>query len=404
MGRQRLTRKLTAAFLVICSLFISLPVFAAVPDTAAKSFILIEADTGRVLAGENIEEELPMASTTKIMTALLALEMGDLDEMVTVGPNAVGLEGTSIYLREGETLPLRDLVYGLMMASGNDAAVAIAEHLAGSVENFAILMNRRAKEIGANHTNFVTPNGLPAEGHYTTAYDLALISAEAMKNERFRQIVSTTSMDIPADDDSPARYLRSKNKLLTEFEGGNGIKTGYTKAAGKCLSAGAERDGMQLIAVFLNDPSMWDDSKVVLEYGFENYSRYLLQQSGESFGELPVQNGIRSSVPVSCTQEIYLPLTEEEFTMIERKVNLPSELKAPVALGQTVGTVSYFLNGEEIASAPLKTEASVQENTFGYQLRRILERWIGANTLAGWRNRADSEVFSSGGNCVAQEV
>ena len=374
----------------------------AAPSTSAKtysakSYVLIEASTGRVLTSGNPNEKLPMASTTKIMTCILAIENGNLDDVVTVKKEAVGLEGTSIYLREGEKITLHDLVYGLMMASGNDAAAMIAIHIGGSIKDFAQMMNAKAKEIGALNTNFVTPNGLPNDNHYTTAYDLALISAYAMKNATFRQIVSTKSLNLPQDTDSPARYLRSRNKILYQFDGGNGIKTGYTKKAGKCLSAGAYKNNMQLIAVVLNDPDMFEDCKTLLSYGFDNYKMTLVAKKGDEYGVIKVKNGIVDSVNVELDSDIRLPLTAEEVTMVEKKINIDGELVAPVKAGTQVGTVEFWLDGKKYGEAALKTTSDVLENTYLYNLWRILNRWMG---VPGWRNSADSEIFSSGGGRI----
>lgn len=399
---QRIKRISTALFLTVVLLCQQTgAAYAAAPDTQAKAYMLMEASTGRVLLSKNENEKLPMASTTKIMTCLLAVENGNMEDVVTVVPEAVGLEGTSIYLREGEKLTLHDLVYGLMLASGNDAAVMIAIHLAGSVENFAKMMNEKAKEIGANDTNFVTPNGLPDDNHYTTAHDLALISCYAMRDERFREIVGTTSMDLPEDDDSPARYLRSKNKILYQYEGGNGIKTGYTKKAGKCLSAAAYREDMQLVAVVLNDYAMFDDCKDLLTYGFETFDMKKVAVNGEDYGVLPVAEGIESEVEIALDRDISLPLTEEEFIMVEKKVNTIGELTAPVTEGTQVGTVEFYLNGQKMAEAGLVTTGSVLENSYEYNLGRILKRWLG---FAGWRSFEDSEIYGSGGGGLPAQV
>ena len=350
--------------------------YTSPPATSAKAFALFEAGTGRFLAGSNEDAQLPMASTTKIMTCLLAVENCELDEIVTVEKEAVGQEGTSMYLKEGETLSVSDLVYGLMLSSGNDAAVMLALHMGGTVENFAAMMNARAREIGANDTNFVTPNGLPAEGHYTTAHDLGLIAATAMGNPKFKEIVGTQSKDLPADEDSPARYLRSKNRILWEYEGGNGIKTGYTKAAGKCLVAGAERDGMQLVAVVLNDYNMFEDCKNLLSYGFENYALRQVGQAGEDAGRIPVTGGVTDSVGIETTEDILLPLSEEEFTMIETKTELAEELAAPVTAGTPVGKVEYWLGEEKLAESQIVTTEGAIENTYGYNLGRVLQNWL----------------------------
>ena len=394
---RRITKRICSLALAAGCLFGG-GVQAAAPSTSAKAHVLMEASTGRVLASKNAEEKLPMASTTKVMTGLLAVEKGNLDEIITVQKEAVGQEGSSMYLREGERLTLRELVYGLMLASGNDAAVQIALHIGGSVENFAKMMNERAREIGAMNTNFVTPNGLPNDDHYTTAYDLALISSAAMQNATFREIVGTKSMNLEADDDTPARYLRSKNKILYQFEGGNGVKTGYTKAAGKCLSAGAERGGMQLIAVVLNDYGMFDDCQTLLSYGFDNYQMTQIAAKGDDYGEIPVKNGILESVGTELGTSISLPLTEEEGKMREKKVNCKEELVAPVKAGTETGTVEFWLDGELYAKAPILTAADVPENSYLYNLWRVLNRWMG---VPGWRTSADSEVHGGGGSGVA---
>lgn len=357
------------------------------PQVGAKSWALLEADTGRLLLSGNGNAQLPNASTTKILTGIIAVERCDLDEVVTVPAEAVGLEGTSMYLRAGETITIRQLVYGLMLSSGNDAAAALAIHIGGSIEGFAEIMNAKAREIGAENSNFVTPNGLPNDNHYTTAIDLGRIGAYAMRNPVFKEIVGTPKLNLPADEDSPARYLRSRNRILWEFDGGNGVKTGYTKKAGKCLVAGAERNGMQLVAVVLNDYGMFDDCKKLLEYGFSKYQRRLVAQKGDSFGTLNVEGGIESQVEIALDADIYLPLSEEEVTMVERKVNIVEGLEAPVASGQEAGTVEWWLNGEQMASASIRTASTVAENTYAYNLGRVIGRWIDA---LGWRGFAYS--------------
>lgn len=370
-----------AAVIFMFGLFLPAKNAEAAPSVNAKAYVLMEASTGRVLLENNRDEKLPMASTTKIMTCLLAVENGNMEDIVTIPKEAVGQEGTSIYLREGEQVLFSDLVYGLMLASGNDAAVAIAIHLAGSVENFAQMMNEKARQIGALNSNFVTPNGLPDDNHYTTAYDLALISSYAMQNEKFCEIVGTSKMDLQQDDDSPARYLRSKNKILYQYEGGNGIKTGYTKAAGKCLSAGAKRGDMQLVAVVLNDYDMFVDCMALLDYGFEHYQMRQIAQAGQNYGEIPVENGLEKSVPTALRENIYLPLTEEEVTMVEEKVNMSSSLSAPVQEGEVVGFVEFSF-GELTAKSEIIAAASARESTYEFHFSRVLQRWLGLEEQA----------------------
>ena len=228
-----------------------------------------------------------MASTTKIMTAILAIEMGDLADVVTVSPRAAGVEGSSIYLERGEKLTLEDLLYGLMLRSGNDAAVAIAEHIGGTVENFANLMNRKAYQIGARNTHFVNPHGLHDDKHYTTAYDLALISAYAMENPVFRVIVSTKQKKIPWEGRNYSRVLQNKNALLWDYEGANGIKTGYTKISRRCLASAALRFGMQLVCVVLDCQPWFEDSMALLDLVLRIINLIPSFQRGRCWGRSP---------------------------------------------------------------------------------------------------------------------
>jgi len=361
-------------------LFLLVPNGAAAEELTgigARAYMLMESTTGRPLAEKNAQEQLPMASTTKIMTAILAIEEGDPNEVVTVSKECQGIEGTSIYLRAGETLTMQELVYGLMLASGNDAACAIAHHLGGSIEGFAEMMNCKAKEIGAKNTNFVTPHGLPCEGHYTTAEDLARIACYAMNLEEFRKIVSTRNLDLPADEDSPARYLRNKNKLLSQYEGGNGIKTGYTDAAGKCLVGGAERSGMQLVSVVLNDRQMFPDSMALLDYGFDKYSMVQIVTNGELLGQIGIENGVENTVEFAVNEDICLPLRADEGNMIEKKINITTDkLAAPIAENTTVGTLEVYLYGEKIKEIPLYTVKGVEELSLWEKLKKKFRGWF----------------------------
>jgi len=293
---------------------------------------------------------------------------------------------------------VHELLLGLMIASGNDAAAALAYHIAGSIEDFAAMMNAKARVIGAVNSNFVNPNGLPDENHYTTAEDLCKIAAYCMGNETFREIVATTSVDLPQDDDSPARYLRSKNKLLWQFEGGNGVKTGYTKAAGKCLVAGAERDGMQLVAVLLNDYSMWEDSKTLLSRGFEEYSMCSVMEKGREMGEIKVEEGIEESIKVCAAGDVSLPLKPEEYKMITYDIVLPKSIAAPVKAGQEVGRADILLNGEKLAETALVAAQSVEENSYEYNLEKVIRSFVAAFE---WRKSAHSKIYGRGGHSIS---
>ena len=381
-------RRALSAFIAAAVLFVLFPINA---HAEASGSCVYEVGSERMLFGENEDAKLPMASTTKIMTCLVALENSKLDEVVTVDAKAAGIEGSSMYLRAGETITMQDLLLGLMLASGNDAACAIAIHIAGSVEEFCKMMNEKANEIGAVNTHFVTPNGLHDDEHYTTAKDLGLIACHAMKNEVFKSIVSKTNADLKADEDSPARYLRSKNKILYQYEGGNGVKTGYTKAAGKCLVAGAERDGMQLVSVVLNDYDMFKDSMALLDKGFENYTLLTVLEKAECMGQITVEGGLDKSVGLVADQEIRLPLAQNEFNMINRKVCVPDSIAAPVKKGQKIGSVEIYFQDELIASADLTAEGDVFENSFLYHFGRVIKNWIHERG-----NIENSEIFGVG--------
>lgn len=232
---------------------------------ASKAEIAMELSTGTVLAENNSNVRLPMASTTKIMTAIIIIEDCDLDEVITVPNEAVGIEGSSIYLKKEEKIDIRDLLYGLMLRSGNDSATALAIHHSGSVEDFAKVMTERARELGAYNTNFTNASGLPDDNHYTTAYDLCIIACHAMKNSIFKNIVASTSYS------GRFRNYTNKNKMLKMYEGANGVKTGYTVKAGRCLVSSAERNGMDIVCVVLNCPDMYECSSVILDNCFNDY-------------------------------------------------------------------------------------------------------------------------------------
>ncbi|MCM1043450.1 MAG: D-alanyl-D-alanine carboxypeptidase [Corallococcus sp.] len=240
--------------------------------SSAESAVLMEATSHRVLLSKNSDRRLPMASTTKIMTALVVSENCNMSEIVTIPREAVGVEGSSIYLREGEQLTVKELLYGLMLQSGNDSAVALALHVAGSVDKFAEKMNLKAQEIGAENSHFENPHGLSSENHFTTAYDLALITSCALENKDVAEIVATKSVTIEENTQQYGRYLKNKNKLLFNYEYATGVKTGYTKKAGRCFVGSSEKDGMKLIAVVLNCAPMFETAQKMLEYGNSYYN------------------------------------------------------------------------------------------------------------------------------------
>lgn len=366
---------LVLVFTVIFSYNIGIPKAAGV-SVSAKSAVVVEATTGRILYQKNAHEKMPMASTTKIMTAIVAIENGNLNDTVEVGPNASGVEGSSIWLSAGEKMTLSDLLFGLMLASGNDAAVAIAEHIGGSVDAFIDMMNQKAREIGAYNTHFANPNGLPADNHYTTAYDLALISANAMQNKMFCEIVKTQYKTLPWEGHEWNRVVKNKNKILWSYEGGNGVKTGFTKEAGRCLSAAAQREGMQLVSVVLSAPDMFNDCMALMDYGFDNYDNSLVVKAGELVGEISVKDGVEDSFPVYTMEDIYYPLTKEEIEKLNKRVYIDENVAAPVQKGQSVGHIDLWLGEDKIQSVALAAPHDIGENSYHYNLSKLINLWI----------------------------
>lgn len=321
--------------------------------THALAALLLDADSGRVLYAKNAQIILPMASTTKIMTAVIILETLDLESEVKVTKESVGVEGSSIYLMEGEVLTVRELLYGMLLPSGNDAANALAVACAGSVANFAGMMNRKAEELGLSRTFFANPSGLPAKGHSTTAYDLACLAAYAIKNETFVKITSTVKTTITKG----SRYLVNRNALLRSYAGMIGVKTGYTSAAGRCLVTAAKRDGVTLVAVTLNGGNTWNDHKNMLDYGFAFLESTPVLYPGQVQTEIAVAGGKVKSVAAQnmAAAVASLPKDTEFYVAVSSK----KIIYAPVAAGDVVGEVNVYAAGTVIASVPLVATESV---------------------------------------------
>ena len=315
-------------------------------STGASSAILIDGESGRVLYEQNAHEMRYIASITKLMTALVAMESGhSLDEVVSIKKEYTGAEGSSMYLREGEELTLEALMYGLLLASGNDAALAVAGYCGGSVGEFVARMNRRAVLLGMENTRFVNPSGLTEEGHMSTAADMAKLAAACMKNETIAKMVGTRTITIAG------RTFTNHNKLLWRYEGCIGMKTGYTERSGRTLISCAERNGQRLIAVTLNDANDWADHTAMLDHGFASYTRTRLCGAGECFARLPVTGSLLSFVPAEAADEVYYPLAQGE--QLRREVSLARWLQAPVTRGQTAGTVTWYLGERVVAVCPL---------------------------------------------------
>ena len=359
-----------AVALLVCAL----PARASEPFTvAAKGAALIDGASGRVLFGQDENAMYPMASTTKVMTTLLALEHCSLDEQVTAGKNAYGVTGTSLYLSEGETLSMEHMLYGLMLRSGNDAAVAVAEHIAGSVPAFADMMNERAAELGID-AHFVNPHGLDAEGHHISALGLALLFREAMKIPAFRTITATQRKVIPWVGNEYSRVLENKNKLLKTYEGATGGKTGYTGKAGRCLVFSAKRDGMELIGAVLNCPTWFDTAAMMLDWGFENFRPESALSEGEKVAALRVRGGVKETVDVIADGplETAVPVG----TAPEADIKLPEAVDAPVRTGDHLGTAALLGDRQVYASCGLVAAEDVEARGLFQSIRRLIRLWV----------------------------
>lgn len=345
-------RRILAAVLLVT---VCLPQIAtaAPPAPSAASAILVDGDSGRVLFEKNAHERRLIASITKLMTALVAVESTpDLTMPVTVKREWTLAEGSSIYLREGETLRLETLLYGLLLCSGNDAALAVAEACAGDVETFVEWMNLRAEDLGMKNSHFANPSGLNAEDHYSTAYDMALLAQEILGQPELRKIMSTKSIHL--EEHSFANH----NKLLWQVEGCVGMKTGYTILAGRTLVSAAEREGQTLICVTLNDPNDWKDHAALLDYGFAAYPRQVLALKGRSFRTLPVEGSLNRFVTVETSHDVFYPLGAEE--QVRAKLDLPDNVTAPVEGGTVAGSLTFFLGEKEIGKTYLLYARSVR--------------------------------------------
>lgn len=342
------------------------------PVVNATASIVMDMKSGRVLFEKNAYTRKAMASTTKIMTAILAIEMGNLEDDVKVSKRAAMVGGSNINLVQGEVFKLNDLLYGLMLNSGNDAAIAIAEHIGGTVEGFVDLMNRKAQDLELADTSFRSPHGLDADGHYTTAYDLARLTAYALKNPLFSKIVSTKSITLPR------LGLYNTNDMLWYYPGADGVKTGFTGKAGRCLVTSVTRNDWKIISVVLGCPTnsiRAQSSSSILDYAFDNYKPYSLLNSDELFTKIPVKKGIREDVSIKPVENIDIPLTNQEVEEVQKIVTLPDIIRAPVAGNIEVGTVKYVLNDKVIAQSPLKTVESIRKKNFGDYFGDILKSW-----------------------------
>ena len=336
---------------------------------SARSAILYQPEINNFLYSKNADARLPMASTTKIMTALVALENSKVSELVAIDDSAIGTEGSSAYLCSGDVLTMEELLYALLLQSANDAAVAIACHIGGSIEGFSDMMNDRAKELGLTDTHFTNPHGLDDEEHYTTARELSLIAAEALKNPTFKRIVSTYKRTFATED--RRRTYVNHNKLLRLYDGAIGVKTGFTKKCGRCLVGAAERDGLTFITVTLDAPNDWNDHKRMLDYGFESIEKLKFAEEFDHVYKIPVLDGERDSLIAANVEGAEL-ICERGDNAVTESVKLIKYAIAPVNKGDILGEIIYSLNGEVACRLPIIATETVNKKKPEGFLDRIL--------------------------------
>lgn len=347
---------LTILALVPC--FMNRSVEAKAFNCSARGMCVIEASSQRVLYERNKDAKLPMASTTKVVTALTVLNnCTDLDQVITVDDKAVGVSGTSIYLRYGEQLSVRDLLYGLMLRSGNDAATALAIHVGGSVENFAKMMTQTAVDCGAVNSHFANPHGLDDPEHYTTAYDLALITAKALENPVFSKIVSTVNYQIKETEQSQIRFLHNKNRLLNSLNGCIGVKTGFTNKAGRCLVSATERDGMKVVCVVLNCGPMFEESAQLLNSAYNDYSMRTIVPANTHLANKTFMDVKNNMLYVYCKENIAYPVRAGENLDFDVQYRY---LKIKPQNDSEIGIVDVFCEKHLIKSAKLYTINSIE--------------------------------------------
>jgi len=343
-----------------------------IPKISAGAAIVMDTISGRVLYEKNAYTRRSIASTTKIMTAIVAIENGNDDEDVIVSKRAAAISGSQVNIKEGKSYKLGDLMNAMMIRSGNDAAIAIAEHVGGSVEAFAEMMNRKAAEIGATNTNFVTPHGLDDPQHYSTAYDLALITQYALKNEKFCKIVGTKNSTFEGNG------ITNTNEMLSLYPGADGVKTGYTGQAGRCLVTSVTQNGWRIISVVLNcasRPVRAQSSKVILDYAFGNYKSYEYLQKGQEVSEIKLNKGLENKISVYSDRDISVPLKQEEVDRVEIAYNIPRVVEAPIKSDSKIGTIDFILDGKLLASSDIISHDTVARKDFYFYFDSVFKTW-----------------------------
>lgn len=384
-------RRIISLFLIIAfllNIFLIIPYSEAAeisgnkPQTSGKAVVLMDANSGRVLYEKNSHKRLSQASLTKIMTGFLAAENAHLNKNVKVSEYAANTPECSIYLEPGEILTQEELLYAAMLNSANDAATALAESVSGSEKDFVKLMNKRAAQLGMKDTHYTNPHGLEAEGHYSSAYDLALLSKKALSNQVFAETVKTKYKKIPWAGHDEERVLINMNRLLYRYDNAIGIKTGYTKEAGNCVVGAARKGDMTLIAVSMNSPAVYDDLQKMLDYGFENYQMVALNKSQPISVNVKVVHGTSSTVVIQSADSLMIAATAEEIPYLTYSIVPPLQVEAPIKEGSALGSCKVYINGKQITAIDLLATKSVAEEihpnyiaSLGQSLLLIFTRW-----------------------------
>lgn len=362
---KRSSINLYVAALIIAAVifsFLTIYAFGEHPSgtfsVSARSAVLYQPESEIFLYQKDADTRLPMASTTKIMTALVAIESCELDRLVEIDDSAIGTEGSSAYLRQGEVLTVEELLYALLLQSANDAAVALACHIGGDVESFASLMNDRASEMKLTNTHFTNPHGLDNPEHYTSSRDLAILAAEAIKNPIFKSIASTYKKTFATEERS--RTYVNHNKLLNLYDGCIGVKTGFTKKSGRCLVGAAEKDGLTFITVTLDAPSDWQDHEKMLDYGFETLEKISFASAFDHVYKIPIIGGEKDSIIVANPEGANI-ITERGDHTVGQYIKLIRYGIAPISRGDQLGEIIYTIDGKEVTRVPLLATENVKK-------------------------------------------
>lgn len=363
-------------FVMFSLLFLPTNTVYADDSCVAKAMAVYEGNSGTLLYQKNAYDHLAIASTTKIITCIVAIEnYDDLEREVVVSDKAVGIEGTSIYLKHGEKIRFKDLLYGLMLASGNDCAVAIAEEVAG-VDKFVQMMNEYAVNCGANNTHFVNPHGLDAKDHYSCAYDMALITAKALDNPIFKEIVSTKFHNIEATNVYQKRFLKHKNRILFNDENCVGVKTGFTDNAGRCLVNATEKDNMRVVSVVLNCQPMFEECARLDRLAYDNYTYKQFVKPYNYVGTTYIESGDKEEVGVASIEGFGMLIKRGEEDLFRVKYDVPETATAPVVLNQKLGSVTVYKGDDIVYNSNLYAIDSINNIDFRYMMDNIISKWF----------------------------